>query len=127
MRGSICIYVSQAPYGRVQTAEAVRHLGGALNDGLDVFMLLRDDGVYLARNGQQEREGGWAALAPVLSKLIAKGATVLVHAPSAQQRGLLDGSPLGNPLGTPLIPGITLADDRAVADALDGTCAVMTF
>jgi sulfur relay (sulfurtransferase) DsrF/TusC family protein len=103
----------------VQAAEAVRHLGGALNDGLDVFMLLRDDGVYLARDGQQDREGGWTALAPVLSRLIAKGAPVLMHAPSARQRGLLDGGPL--------IPGVTVADDRAVADALDGTSAVMTF
>ena len=119
MRGSICIHVSQAPYGHVQAAEAVRHLGGALNDGLDVFMLLRDDGVYLARDGQQDREGGWIALAPVLSRLIAKGAPVLVHTPSARQRGLLDGGPL--------VAGITLADDRAIARALDGTCAIMTF
>ena len=82
-------------------------------------MLLRDDGVYLARDGQQDRVDGWTALAPVLARHIAKGAQVLVHASSARQRGLLDGSPL--------IPGIILADDHAVANALDGTCAVMTF
>lgn len=119
MRGSICIFVSMAPYGHVQAAEAVRHLGGALNDGLDIFMLLKDDGVYLAREGQQDHMSGWTALSPVLARLIAKGAPVLVHTPSAHARGLLDGSPL--------IPGITLADDRAVARALDGTYAMMTF
>ena len=119
MNGSICIFVSQAPYGRVHAAEAVRHLGGALNEGLDVFMLLTGDGVYLARDCQQDREGGWTALGPVLARHIAKGAPVLVHEPSARARGLLEGRPLS--------PGLTLVNDAGVLKALDGACAVMTF
>jgi len=117
--GSLCILVRRPPYGTIHAAEALRHAGGALGEGLDVAVALVDDGVYLARDGQNVGDTGYTGLSPVLFKLLAKGARVHVHAPSAQARGLL--------ADEHFVPAIELVDDAGLAGLLAEASTVMVY
>lgn len=59
------IVLRHAPYGRLDAAEAVRHLSGASANGFEAALLLLDDGVYLAKSGQVAAPG-WTELAAAL-------------------------------------------------------------
>ncbi len=89
MKNSLCILIRHAPYGQIEDAEALRHLGGALADKMEAYAVCMDDGVYAARDGQDPAGTNWTALSPVWAQHLAKGARLYVHAPSAQARGLL--------------------------------------
>ena len=52
MGDSLCILVHRPPYGGIQAAEAVRHLNGAATQGLEATAILLEDGMYVARAGQ---------------------------------------------------------------------------
>ncbi len=92
MKNSLTILIRRCPYGQIHAAEALRHMGGALGDGIQTNVLLVDDGVYVAHDGHNPAESGFTSLVEPLAKGIAKGARVYMHIPSAQVRGLL---PLG--------------------------------
>lgn len=51
------IVLRHAPYGRLDAAEAVRHLNGAAAHGLEAGLLLLGDGIYLAKAGQTAAVG----------------------------------------------------------------------
>lgn len=119
MANSLCILIRRPPYGQIHSAEAIRHAGGALNEGIPTTIVLIDDGVYLARDGQNVGDTAWTALAPALMKTLAKGARVLLHAPSARTRGLLDGEHF--------VVGVELVEDAACAQALAESSAVMVY
>ncbi len=119
MKNSLCILIRRPPYGQIHAAEAVRHLGGALAEGIPTNVLLVDDGVYVARDGQDVGSTPWTALVAPLTKGIANGARVYVHTPSAQTRGLLNAEHF--------IVGIELADDEGFARVLAQSDAVMVY
>lgn len=64
----LCILIRQAPYTTIGAAEAMRHAGGALSDGLAVNLLLVDEGVYLARAGQDPGTTGFLSLSAALQR-----------------------------------------------------------
>ncbi len=119
MKNSLCILIRRPPYGQIHAAEAVRHLGGALAEGIPTNVLLVDDGVYVARDGQDVGSTSWTALVAPLTKGIAKGARVYVHTPSAQTRGLLSAEHF--------IVGVELTDDDGFARMLAQSDAVMVY
>ncbi len=88
-KNSLTILIRRPPYGQIHAAEAIRHLGGALGEGIQTNVLLVDDGVYVARDRQDAGNTGFTSLTEPLAKSIAKGARVYLHIPSAQARGLL--------------------------------------
>ncbi len=113
----LTIMVRQAPYTTLGPAEAVRHAGGALADGWDVRLLLVDDGVYLARDGQAAGTTGFVSLSGALSKVMAKGAQVNLLDRSAQMRGVVPGQP-GVLSGVQVIGECALAWQLAAAGTL---------
>lgn len=119
MENSLCILIRRPPYGQIHAAEAIRHIAGALNEGFSTTVLLSDDGVYVARDGQLVGDTAWTPLAPALLKTIAKGARVLIHAPSAQTRGLLENEHF--------IVGAELVTNEAFAQTLAAAGAVMVY
>lgn len=119
MENSLCILIRRPPYGQIHAAEAIRHIAGALNEGIPTTVLLSDDGVYVARDGQQVGETAWTALAPALLKTIAKGARVLIHAPSAQTRGLVQNEHF--------IVGAELVAEETFTQTLAAAGAVMVY
>jgi tRNA 2-thiouridine synthesizing protein D len=119
VQGSLCILIRRPPYGQIHAAEAVRHVGGALAEGLPTNVVLIDDGVYVARDGQSMQDTHWTSLIPALTKALAKGARVLIHAPSARERGLLEDEHF--------VVGAETIDDEGLAQMLVASDAVMVY
>ncbi|MCC6179845.1 MAG: DsrE family protein [Chloroflexi bacterium] len=125
MRKRFLIVLRHAPYGWLDAAEAVRHLNGAVANGLDATLLLLDDGVYLARAGQ-EPAAGWTGLASALEQALSGSAaaanrptcTAFVHRASLATRGLD---------GADLVAGCEITNDRATADLLASADATMIY
>ena len=116
----LAILIRQAPYTTIGTAEAVRHAGGALAGGWNVRLLLVDDGVYLARDGQAAGDTGYVCLSSALAKVMAKGAQVMLLDRSAQRRGLVPGQP-------GVLPGVALMDECALAGQLLAAGTLMVY
>jgi sulfur relay (sulfurtransferase) DsrF/TusC family protein len=119
MKDSLCLLIRRPPYGQIHAAEAIRHVGGALAEGLQTSVVLIDDGVYFAREGQNMGDTAWTPLAPALLKVLVRGARVFVHTPSAQTRGLLQDEHF--------LVGIKAIDDEGVARVLAASDAVMVY
>ncbi len=120
MQGNqLAILVRQAPYTTIAAAEAVRHAGGALGEGLAVTVLLVDEGVLLARDGQDSAQTGFVSLSAALRKVIEKGAQVFALDEAAERYGL-------RPVGQ-LMEGVALIDGAEVARQLASAGAVMVY
>ncbi len=109
---SLCILFRKAPYGTIQAAEGLRHLIAAAGM-MAANAVLFDDGVYLAKQGQEPGESGWVSLSGALERALAdcRGNPscqlhVYVHEGSIEDRGL-------DPAA--LVSGVELADDDRVA------------
>ena len=118
-KNSLAILIRRPPYGQIHAAEAIRHMGGALGEGIQTTVLLVDDGVYVARDGQDVGNTAWTSLIPPLAKGIAKGARVYLHTPSAQARGLLNDEHF--------VIGVKQVDDVGLARLLTDSDMVMVY
>jgi sulfur relay (sulfurtransferase) DsrF/TusC family protein len=80
------------------------------------------DGVYVARAGQDPGATGWTALSPALEDALRRAGTgsprLLVDRESLRARGIPAES---------LIPGSTVVDEQAIADALSRARWVMVY
>ncbi len=128
MAKTICVILRKGPYGSLDAAEVVRHLGGALSNGHCPVGLLVDDGVYLARAGQQAAGTGWTDLATALTDLLgqtaadpeggARRAAVHVHGPSLRARGLRTND---------LVSGCQVVDDAETAALVGQADATLVY
>lgn len=73
MTKDILIVVRHGPYGGFQAAEGLRHANGAMSLGFRPIVVLVDDGVYLAKAGQNPGQSQWLALGGTLEEIIARG------------------------------------------------------
>jgi len=112
----IYVVIRKAPYGSLAAAEGGRHLLGAAGCGMAATAVLVDDGVYLAKRGQDPAGTGWTNLSEVLQKALDPGRAgaspqvrAYVHRASAQQRGIND---------VDLVGGMELIDDDQLAAML---------
>lgn len=119
----LCIVIRRAPYGTLSAAEGVRHLIGAAQAGMSVCAVLVDDGVYLAKQGQDPAGTAWTSLSDSLGqslgpRMTGSSARVYVHRPSAETRGLdhLD-----------VIPGVESIGDAQLAALLASADALLVF
>jgi sulfur relay (sulfurtransferase) DsrF/TusC family protein len=96
MTKDILIVVRHGPYGGFQAAEALRHANGSISLGFRPIVVLVDDGVYLAKEGQEPNQSQWLALSETFDEVIARGlyekkdapAEFYVEEESLLQRGL---------------------------------------
>lgn len=112
MHRSVCVMISQSPYGTVHAAEGVRHVNGALAQGFQATALLVDDGVWVARQGQAAGPSGFTSLSAALTAALhgsGPAPRIFVHRPSMEARGLDPDD---------LVPGVELADDAGVANLI---------
>ncbi len=121
----LCIVIRKAPYGTLSAAEGVRHLIGAAQAGMSAYAILVDDGIYLAKHGQDPGDTGWTSLSGALGQSLGSGTTgssaragVYMHRPSAETRGLdhID-----------IVPGVELIDDAQLAAVLASADALLIF
>jgi tRNA 2-thiouridine synthesizing protein C len=73
MPKDILIVIRHGPYGGFQAAEGLRHANGALSLGFRPVVIFVDDGVYLARAGQEPGDSQWISLSETLEAVIARG------------------------------------------------------
>ena len=121
---SICILFRKTPYGTIQVAEGLRHLIAAAGIMAAKAVLL-DDGVYLARRGQDPGDSGWVSLSRALEKALAECRAdpscqlhVYVHEGSLKDRNLNL---------TTLVSGVELADDEQVATVIAEARRMLVF
>ena len=96
MTKDILFVVRHGPYGGFQAAEALRHANGSISLGYRPIVILVDDGVYLAREGQDPEQSQWLALSETFDEIIARGlyekkddpAEFYVEKESLLQRGI---------------------------------------
>lgn len=123
--GSLCVVIRNAPYGNIAAAEGVRHLLGGAAAGMPACAVLIDDGVYVARSGQEPAGTGWTSLSEALQQALSPDTRwpsarcrVLVHRPSMLARGIghLD-----------VIAGVEFADDEELAAVLGSAERLLVF
>ncbi len=126
MAKRLLIVIRHAPYGRLDAAEAVRHLNGAAAAGLDATLLAMGDGVYLTKASQAPAPG-WTDLAAALAQALRSAqeaqrghgqVDVYVGADDLASRGLGQGD---------LVPGCRLADDSVAAELLARADATLVY
>ena len=111
MARSLCVLVTDAPYGTLQPGEAIRHARGALAKGWEVVLAFTGDSVYTLLPGQSPPPGEWVGLSEAMADLIDDGqerATVLADDRALEARGLSAGD---------LIPGVRPAPLDEIARA----------
>ena len=92
------IIISEAPYGREKAYTSFRFALTALVDGHKVNIFLVQDGVYVAKKGQNPAE--FPSILAYLEEAIKEGATVKICTPCANARGIsediiVEGAKLG--------------------------------
>ena len=86
---NICILLRRPPYGSVDAAEAVRHaLGGAIEDDVQVTLILVDSGVNVARKGQDVSGSAYDNLGDGISDCLNMGVRVIADCASLEEAGL---------------------------------------
>jgi sulfur relay (sulfurtransferase) DsrF/TusC family protein len=116
------IVVRRAPYGAIDAAEAIRHAASGLSFKVPTTLLLTEDGVFMARRHQRPEGIGYLSLSRAIEEYLARrghgqeggeiSGRVMVHAPSARERGL---SP------DDLIAGVRVVEDGEAARLLAGS------
>lgn len=126
MRKQFLVVLRHAPYGRLDAAEAVRHLNGAVANGLTATALLLEDGVYLAKAGHVATPG-WTDLSSALQQTLQGGevgaeqhdhVAVYAHAAALRARGLGEAD---------LVLGCRIADDAAAAELVATADATLVY
>ena len=111
----VLIVVRHGPYGGFQAAEALRHANGAITLGFRPIFIMLDDGVYLAKEGQDPQNSSWLPLDATLGEVIARGLYEIKDTPgefyvekeSIEQRGLD---------AEQLVEGLELIDRQKVSE-----------
>lgn len=111
----VLIIVRHGPYGGFQAAEALRHANGAITLGFRPIFIMLDDGVYLAKEGQDPQDSSWLPLDATLEEVIARGLYEIKDTPgefyvekeSIEQRGLD---------AEQLVEGLELIDRQKVSE-----------
>jgi uncharacterized protein involved in oxidation of intracellular sulfur len=115
---SVCVMITEGPFGTVHAAEALRLANGATAYGHRVTILLVDDGVLVAKKGQKAEEAGWTSLSAVLEKAASGGARVLADRASLDERGLAPEE---------LVEGVEVVGEGAVSSVIDAGGRVVAF
>lgn len=121
---SLCIAIRKGPYGVLSAAEGVRHLIGAVQAGMPACAVLVDDGVYLAKQGQNPGGTAWMSLSAALEQALgprtgsSPRTRLYVHRLSAETRGLGPSD---------LVAGVEMVDDAQLAAALASADALLIF
>jgi sulfur relay (sulfurtransferase) DsrF/TusC family protein len=116
--GDICIILRRPPYGTVDASEAVRHLLGALTEGMSAQLILVDGGVAAARRGQNAGETGYLSMESGISDCIDMGAEVYVDGKSMEDAWFKAGD---------LVEGVRISSSAEIAEILRTSDTTMIF
>ena len=111
MATDLCILIRRPPYGSICAAEGVRHLIGAMANGLSVNVILMDDGVWVARVGQNAGATGWTVLSEALANTFR-----LADGPAPQVLADEDALTRAGLTAEDLVSGVRVASPDTVAE-----------
>jgi len=111
----IPIISRKPPYGLINAAEAVRHTLGAADD-FSATLLLIDNGIYLAKKGQDMAETGFSNLEEALS--LGEGVEICIDRDSMLSRGLKEED---------LIDGAKVIGSEDITDIIKKSHSTMIF
>ena len=115
---SISIILRKSPYGSVEAAEAIRHALGGKTEDMDVKLILLDNGVHVARKGQDITGTSYLSAEDGLRDCIDTG--VFVHADTL--------SMINAHLRTnDMVEGIIFSEGSEIADAISDSEITMIF
>lgn len=116
--GDLVIILRRPPYGTVDASEAVRHLLGALTEGLSAKIILVDGGVAAARKGQSTAGTEYVNMESEISDCIDMGADVYVEGKSLEEASLKVEN---------LIEGVRISNSTEIADMIMDSDTTMIF
>lgn len=116
--GKIAMILRKPPYGDINAAEAVRHALGGVSDDLEVFLIMVDSGVLLARKGHDDTGTGFTNLESALKDCIDMGVEVFVDNLSLKEQHIEKED---------LIDGVKIANGSETAEILKETEKTMIF
>jgi len=105
----IAVVSMRPPYGDINAAEAVRHALGAVGEGLEVSMLLVEDGVLLARAGGEAGESGFTDLTEAVADCVEMGVAVYADRESVLRLGLAEGQ---------IVKGVRTVESSGVSEII---------
>lgn len=113
MTTDLCVLFRRPPYGSISAAEGIRHLIGAVANGLTVNAVLIDDGVWVARAGQSPGATGWTALSEALANTFR-----LADGPAPQVLADEDALTRAGLTAEDLVSGVRVASPETVAELM---------
>jgi len=84
----IVFLIKPAPYGMATAAEGFRAIIATAGMGIETHAVLVEDGVFVAKTGQQPGSIAMQKLETAYNQLSDFGATLYIHKESAEERGL---------------------------------------
>ncbi len=84
----LTVLLRKPPYGDSKAEEAIKHAESAIENKMDIKLLLVDGGVLLAKKGQSEGNTGYTNLGTTLKDFIDKGGKVLIERLSIKELGI---------------------------------------
>jgi len=84
----VAMILRKPPYGDINAAEALRHVMGGIDAELDISLILVDDGVLLAKKGQDQSGSGFTNLEKTLQVCINMETKVYADKSSIEERHL---------------------------------------
>lgn len=115
---SISIILRRPPYGSVEASEAIRHALGGKTEDMDVNLILLDNGVYVARKGQNISGTGYLCAEDGIRDCIDMGVSVYADMLSVINAHLRTED---------MVEGIIFAEGSRIADAIGDSEITMIF
>jgi sulfur relay (sulfurtransferase) DsrF/TusC family protein len=116
--GNISIILRRPPYGTVEASEAVRHMLGAVTEGMPARLILVDGGVAAARKGQNTGETEYLSLEAGIGDCIDMGGEVYADRKSMKEAQFK---------AEDLIDGVRISSSAEIAEILRTSDTTMIF
>lgn len=83
--------ITRPSFGAIHAAEAMRLANGALSYGHKVSLILVNDGILVAKNGQNAEDSGWTSLSSLVEDFSkSSNARVLADIEKAKELGMTE-------------------------------------
>ncbi|MBI5179984.1 MAG: DsrE family protein [Nitrospirae bacterium] len=123
----LCILVRTAPYSKINAAEAVRHINGAVNNNVKTSVVFVDDGVYCLKDNQDMGVSGFTSISAAVKQIIGtakmledEGDTLKIYT----HKGSLKECGIG---ADKMLSGFELVDDKGLAKVVGSAKTLMIF
>ncbi len=123
----LCILVRTAPYSKINAAEAVRHINGAVNNNVKTSVVFVDGGVYCLKDNQDMGVSGFTSISAAVKQIIGtakmledEGDTLKIYT----HKGSLKECGIGVDR---MLSGFEVVDDKGLAKVVGSAKTLMIF